>query len=96
MKQKNPCKLYAGLACAGLLIPVGAEFYVVREYLALFLGFCALFTILAIVLFFFFVLEEAGQGGLVWLETHTRLAHFPQPATVRIPHHDPHGVRRSR
>lgn len=94
MKQTKHCKLFVSLACAGLVIPAGAQFYVVREYLALLLGFCALFAILAIALLFIFVLVEAGQGGLVWLEAHTRLAYFPKPATVRIPHHDSHGYRR--
>jgi hypothetical protein len=92
--KKNYCKLFVGLACGALLIPAGAESYVLREYLVVFLGFCALFTILEIALLFIFALEEAAQAGLVWLEAETCVAHFPQPGTVRIPHNDSHGVRR--
>ena len=92
--EKSYYKLFVGLACGALLIPAGAESYVVREYLVVFLGFCALFTILEIALLFVFALEEAGHVGLVWLEGETRVVHLPQPSTVRIPHNDSHGVRR--
>ena len=86
--KKNYCKLFVGLACGALLIPAGAESYVVREYLAVFLGFCALFTIFEIALLFIFALEEAGQVCLVWLGAESvwlisrNLARFRFPMTT--------------
>ena len=93
MERKKHFTLFISLACGGLLVPAGVEFYVVREYLALFLGFCVLFSIFAIALILIFMLKEARQGARAWLDVHTHFAHFLQPARARIPYHDPHGVR---
>jgi len=85
MKQKSYRKLVMSVGCVGLFVAAADKLYVVREFIALFLGFCALFTVLAIAIFLILALEEAGRGVLSWFEAHTRGAHFLHLDTAGIP-----------
>lgn len=68
MKTKH--RLLIILVSAALLIPLAAEFYVARELLALYFGFCALFTVFGLLLFLILVVEESSRELLRWVGAH--------------------------
>jgi hypothetical protein len=73
------------VVCVGLLTAPFGELYVVREFVALFLGFCGLFAIVAIAVFLILALEEAGRGLFNWFEA--CVAHFLHLDTAKASAH---------
>ena len=86
--------LLMSVVCVGLLTAAAGELYVVREFLALFLGFCGLFAIVAIAVFLILALEEASRGCSTGLKRTRAWLIFCILIRLLFHHHDSHEVPR--